>query len=357
MKKLLIFLVFSFIFADWTIQNSSVSVTLYSLSFPTDTMLGYACGENGTIIKTTNSGQNWSRLSVSLSENLYSIFFVNETIGYACGRNGKVIKTTNGGENWQNLVTEITENLYQLHFISPDTGFIAGDNGMVLRTYDGGQTFDYLSVSPINPFDLRGISVVANGRIVYAVGLSGSIFKTTDYGNNWVQLNSQTRANLFKVIFLNPNIGYVCSESGYVLKTTDGNNFTRLNVASPQPLYGIHFISSQVGYVCGGNGLVYKTTNGGENWEREYTGVGENLYYIFFKTEDIGWACGRNGLIIKRYLPSAITENKNEKTILKIKNNNLFLSTGQIIRNNNKLNKGIYFIKNNKKFKKIIKLN
>jgi len=353
MKKLLIFLLFSFIFADWTIQNSSVSVTLYSIFFPTDTLIGYSCGQNGTIIKTTNGGIDWFRLPITLPENLYSLFFVNETIGYACGQNGKIIKTTDGGQTWQNLVSGITENLYHLHFISPDTGFIAGDNGMVLRTYDGGQNFDYLSVSPINPADLKGISVVANGRIAYAVGLAGSIFKTTDYGNNWVQLNSQTQATLYKAFFLNPNLGYVSSESGYVLKTTDGSNFIKLNVAPPNPLYGIHFISSQVGYVCGANGLVYKTTNGGENWERELTGVSEVLYYIFFKTEDVGWACGRNGLIIKRYLPSAISENK--KTILKIKNNNLlFLSTGQIIKKNNKLNKGIYFIKNNEKFKKII---
>jgi photosystem II stability/assembly factor-like uncharacterized protein len=355
MKRLLVFLLFSYIFADWTIQNSSVSVNLYALSFPTDTLIGYAAGQNGTIIKTINGGNDWVRLSLALPENLYGIFFINESIGYACGQNGRIIKTTDGGQTWQNLSAGVTENLYHLYFVSPDTGFIVGDNGIVLRTYNGGQTFDQLSVSPINPANLRGISVLANGQIAYAVGFSGSIFKTTNYGNNWSQLNSQSRANLSKVFFLNPNLGYVCSESGYVLKTTDGSNFIKINVAPPNPLYGIYFLSSQIGYVCGANGLVYKTINGGENWERENTGVSEILYAIFFKTEDIGWACGRNGLIIRRYLPPAISENKKERLGFK-SNNRFFLPTGQII-NNNKLNKGIYFIKDKKEFKKIIVLN
>jgi len=357
MKKGLVFLLFSFIFAyHWTVQNPPVRVNFYSIHFPVDTLIGYACGERGTIIKTTNGGQTWFLLSAPLPVTFYGCYFVNQNLGYVCGANGVVLKTTNGGQDWQNLSTGVTDSLYHLYFISPDTGFIVGENSRVLRTYNGGARFDRLSAS-ITPVDLKGINVFANGQIAYACGEQGKIFKTTNYGVNWTSLNSQSQANLSKLSFINENLGYICSDSGYVLKTTDGgNNFTRLDIVPGRPLYGIHFLTPQIGYVCGIRGMVLKTTDGGQFWEIENTGIGDNLYYIFFKTEEVGWACGEDARIIKRSLfAPALSENKKEKIKILENNTNIFLPTGQILKNN-KLNKGIYFIKNNRKFKKIIKI-
>lgn len=355
MKKIVFFLFISFIFADWVIQPSGTSVNLFDIHFPSDTSIGYAAGANGVVLKTTNGGTNWFPLSVLLPVNLNACYFVNSQIGYVCGENGTVYKTTNGGEEWQMLFTGVSYNLYDIHFISPDTGFISAENSVILRTYNGGNTFDILSVSPINPYILKGISVVGNGSTVFTVGEAGSVFKTTNYGNSWVQLNSNSRSYLYKVIFLNQNIGYIVSDSGYVLKTTDGgSNFQKINVIQ-QPLYNLSFLSSQIGYVCGANGQIYKTTNGGENWLREQTPIEDHLFGISFVNSELGWACGRNGRIIKRYLPPSILENKKENNI----NFNIypsgkyFLPNGQVIKSN-QLKKGIYFIKNNQEIKKII---
>ena len=53
---------------------------------------GYACGDNGVLLLTTNSGETWSTVESGTTKNLYSIFFPTSTVGYAVGASGTVIK-------------------------------------------------------------------------------------------------------------------------------------------------------------------------------------------------------------------------------------------------------------------------
>jgi len=69
---------------------------------------------------------------------LKSVYFTSVDTGYAVGDNGTILKTTDGGINWltQNSCTDV--NLYSVHFPSVDTGYVVGDCGTILKTTDGG---------------------------------------------------------------------------------------------------------------------------------------------------------------------------------------------------------------------------
>lgn len=73
---------------------------MISVHFPLDDQTGYAVGEDGTILKTTNGGTNWSGQSSATSNILRSVYFPGNTLtGYAVGDGGNILKTTYGG-NW-----------------------------------------------------------------------------------------------------------------------------------------------------------------------------------------------------------------------------------------------------------------
>ncbi len=76
--------------------------SMQSLSFP-DSLTGYAVGECGTIIKTTNGGLSWIIQSSGTYETLYAVDFTDPDTGYAVGAEGTILKTTNGGSDWMNL--------------------------------------------------------------------------------------------------------------------------------------------------------------------------------------------------------------------------------------------------------------
>ena len=77
---------------------------LYSVHFP-DVNTGYAVGNIGTIVKTTDGGTTWNSQSSGTSYFLYSVYFPDTNIGYAVGGDplgnfGNILKTTNGGTTW-----------------------------------------------------------------------------------------------------------------------------------------------------------------------------------------------------------------------------------------------------------------
>lgn len=69
----------------------------FSIDFPSQ-QTGYIVGW-GYLVKTIDGGTTWNDISTSLIQNngLYSMDFTNDNTGYACGENGVIIKTTNGG--------------------------------------------------------------------------------------------------------------------------------------------------------------------------------------------------------------------------------------------------------------------
>src|SRR5450759_2056041 len=122
----------------WQWVNPSVQGnTLRSLSF-VNANTGWAAGDGGTVLKTTDGGANWSAQIPSPNScagvtpygngcNLKGISFIDANNGWAVGAFGTIWKTGNGGTNWaaQTLPngTEcgggscIYANLYGVHFI------------------------------------------------------------------------------------------------------------------------------------------------------------------------------------------------------------------------------------------------
>jgi photosystem II stability/assembly factor-like uncharacterized protein len=79
-------------------------------------------GYSKIILITSDGGVNWNEVSISAEENnylLHSVFFVNEMTGWAVGDGGAILKTTNGGFNFtigiesENNTIPGSSNLYQ----------------------------------------------------------------------------------------------------------------------------------------------------------------------------------------------------------------------------------------------------
>ncbi|MCE1163992.1 MAG: YCF48-related protein [Bacteroidetes bacterium] len=55
-----------------------------------------------------------------------------------------------------------------------------------------------------------------------------------------------------------------------------------------------HFLDSLTGWVCGDSGLIMKTTNGGNNWIFQNSKVKDAVHEIFFLNSRLGWALSMN---------------------------------------------------------------
>ena len=109
--------------------------------FVIDAATAVAVGELGTIIRTTDGGENWMRQWVGSGAWLSSVWFSSAKIGTAVGGNGTILRTTDGGMSWTSQTGITDVSLQDVHFSDPLTGTIVGDRRTILRTADGGATW------------------------------------------------------------------------------------------------------------------------------------------------------------------------------------------------------------------------
>ena len=88
-----------------TLQSSHTEATLLGLAFRTP-QLGWAVGSGGTILKTTDGGKRWKKISSGTSALLTNVYFLDQKRGWAIGANGTIRRSMDGGESWTAQMVE-----------------------------------------------------------------------------------------------------------------------------------------------------------------------------------------------------------------------------------------------------------
>ncbi|MEI7597300.1 MAG: YCF48-related protein, partial [Bacteroidota bacterium] len=283
-------------FAQWNQQISNTPSDLNGIFFlSSDT--GFAVGNDGAFIKTTNGGANWTMGNSGITQKINSVFFLNSNIGFATCTEGIIIKTINGGTNWSTYNCGTTNSINAIRFTDNSNGFAVGDGGIILYTTNAGANWNAQTSNTTQ--NLNAIFSINNQTIV-TVGANGVILKTINAGSTWTSMPSGI-SNIFKsVYFTDANTGYVVGTSGKVLKTTNGGSTWSQKVSGcVNNLHSVYFTSSNVGYASGASGKIIKTNDGGTSWISLVSGISYDINSIHFPATDTGYAACVGGIILK----------------------------------------------------------
>ena len=275
-------------------------VCMYFISDQT----GWAAGDGGKILKTTNGGINWTEQAVFSEYDLNSIYFPNSMTGYiagthCCGFPSPILKTTNGGLSWNEQTSNVTSGLSSVFFTSPNTGWAVGDSSAIVHTTDGGNNWFVESTSYYVPFSCVQFANSLTGWIV-----GGSIvLKTTNGGANWISpIPSLNYSLFFEARFPTISTGYIAggdilSQQGFVLKSTNGGGSWDSLISSNHYFLYLSFANENTGWVCGMDGNILRTTDGGRNWDSQSIGQpGAWLHSIQFINSSTGWVTGSSSI-------------------------------------------------------------
>ena len=156
MKKIVFVFVFLFAisfqtYAKWFWQTPLPNGSYLSAVCFINENSGWAVGNAGTILRTTNGGNTWSSQSSGTINRLYSVSFTDSNNGTAVGGNGTIVRTTDAGNTWTIQSSGTSRDLYAVSFTDSNSGTAVGGNGTILRTNNGGGV--YLPVELIS-FDV-----------------------------------------------------------------------------------------------------------------------------------------------------------------------------------------------------------
>lgn len=246
----------------WIRINSPVTVNLFNCVF-TDSLNGWAAGEDGVIIHTTDGGSSWKIQNNPVNFYIHDIFFINKRLGWAVSNEfsnsgSTLLKTTNGGINWS------AEDFY--------------DSTFFLKTI-------YF------PDSLTG----------FTAGFGGTFFKTTNAGSSWNPMLTDTSAfasfPIVKIRFLTPDIGFACGGiidiAGVIWKTTNSGLSWIAENFSPEPFYSLYLKSSIDMFAVGGDfeygAQIVRSSNIGSSWNYFNLGYFGQCMSIDFRTENEAW--------------------------------------------------------------------
>lgn len=285
----------------WYQQNSGTGSDLKSVFFA-DENTGYAAGTSGTIIKTSNGGNNWSGQQTGTNEDLYSIYFIGET-GFAVGGNSSslILKTTNGGINWVSESIAGASILRSVFMVTPELIYASGRWGTLLKTTNGGINWSLTATHTMHFYSIFFV----NDSIGYTGGpnsmhAGGGTLKTTNGGTNWSFVSFAGQGN--SINFINNEAGFVLSTLSIRKTTNGGVNWTWIDPPSGYSYESVFFSNLNTGYVTGNSsnsGRIFKTTNAGNNWLQQSIPSIGSLYSIAFVNPNTGYAVGNSGTILK----------------------------------------------------------
>ena len=288
--------------AQWISQNSGTNQNLYDIEFIND-KTGWAVGDAGVVIKTTNGGVNWINIpnpSGQYGGLMWSICPVDSEVVYAVAGYDFIMKTSNGGSNW-NIINSnpgINSAMQGLYFLNRDTGWFLGSY-KVFRTYDGGNTLD----SFYAPWFTNSDIYFKNIDTGIFCG-DGVVFKTTNGGMNW--LNTNVSPGIFyqfrKLAVINDKVWVIASGDPPVFHSTDFCEswivLDTINSYPPSVMFSVAFANEMTGWTGGTFGWLYKTTDGGYNWQREETTSDPRFWGSIYCYNDSNvWGAGGAGKI------------------------------------------------------------
>jgi photosystem II stability/assembly factor-like uncharacterized protein len=273
-----------------------------------DANTGWAVGDAGTIVHTSDGGVTWSvQISGTLSH-LRDVHFVDALKGWAVGglsvigptHPATILHTEDGGVTWHIQASGNVEPLAGIHFIDSLTGWAVGDDGTILHTADGGRTWNLQPSGVTQPLWKVKFVDARNGYI--AGGFSGSdgvILRTTDGGTTWSARVFGGR-QLFDLDFASASLGWAVDtrSGGQVLKTNGGNIWNPLPVSTGRRLKGVDFVDTLTGWAVGEVGAIIKTTDSGNLWAKQSSGTTRHLNGIAATDTLTAWAVGTEGTIV-----------------------------------------------------------
>lgn len=238
----------------------------------------------GGVLKTTNGGQTWVQKSNGIYDNdIFSIGInpQNANTIFAGSFGSIVYRTTDGGENWVEKTTGLTGlsassiNEFWFNPQNPNNVFVLEGSSKIFSSTNSGDSWTEYKVNneSIKALDISPSST----NIWYAYTPGGKIYKSIDYGTNWLLQGTTTSLYSITVDATDPTILYAdqyinsvdniskSTNSGYTWGIFRSSLYVR-------DIYSVPGAPNTL-YASSWGAGVYKTTDGGLNWTQSNVGL------------------------------------------------------------------------------------
>ncbi len=259
--------------AQWELLTPIKNTSEYEAIVMVNAQVGYAADRpTGTILATEDGGNTWVRRQHLLSNNPLAIHMMDEQRGVAVGQTGSVLRTTDGFRTVQSSWNAGYGHLNCVFFINDTLGWIGTQSGRIYRTTDGAATWSLMQSGQGTSNYITAIQFV-DTQIGYASAYGGGkVLKSIDGGLTWVSIAPDPLVFIRDLYFSDALTGVAVGHAGHIIRTSDGGDTwtfmpsnTTYNLTS-LAVQGNHMVA------CGWWGRVVHSSDGGLTWTEQHFG-------------------------------------------------------------------------------------
>ncbi len=296
---------------NWTELSAITDWNLRSVSF-IDSLTGWACGDFGTIIKTSDGGKSFVLQNSGTTSFIFDIFFRDKNNGFAAALKDdfpfgtRILSTTNGGSDW--IIQNYPEDNFffnSIYFVDSLVGFMGGTT--IVRTSNGGETWNEVHIDsnlisglPVEEFRFY------NNQLGFACGgfldVAGVVWRTTDSGLNWTA-SGVGPDPVFSINVLDSlNIVALAGDPeglfgvGRILSSDGGETWSFTTLDFFGLALGSDFRNKSEGWYAAGYNFFY-TSDSGINWGKISADSNKLVYDLIFTDEYTAFAVGDSGQV------------------------------------------------------------
>ncbi|MBW2368064.1 MAG: hypothetical protein JRH15_09275 [Deltaproteobacteria bacterium] len=162
-------------------DDTEKEFVIYGVSLA-DRNIGYAAGEFGIFLKTTNGGKTWTKITVEEAEgkSIFGVFAQSPKRVWVVGIDGMMLLSEDGGESWKRIDSSVTKHLFAVKF-KGRLGYAIGKEGIYLKSNDNGDTWELINIGA--KFYLQDIELIKDAG--WIVGAHGWLYETRNGGKSF----------------------------------------------------------------------------------------------------------------------------------------------------------------------------
>jgi len=280
--------------------------------------IGWAVGLNsggyGTILHTTDGGQNWERQGTPEevgNGDLSGAAAVSAREAWVTGKVGDdavLLHTRDGGQHWypEGDAGDLTDNnLVAVSAVDLYTAWAVGANGLILHTTDGGERWVRQGAGQVPPVELNGV-YAADASHAWAAGANeegkeyGTILRTADGGETWSKVPyaithtpPPSGCYLITIHGSNPNEVWAVGRDQIIhvavtstgIRATDqtpkfGGNFD---------INGVFAVNRKTAWAVADNSVIWRSANGGKGWNERSPKAAGYVFRVYALDKHRAW--------------------------------------------------------------------
>ncbi len=225
------------------------------------------------------SGGTWQRITPEVAGiviNSFAVDIQNSSALFTCTWTG-LFRSTNAGKTWSDSSSDLTtQAVRQLASLGADgrTVFAVGLSGMLFKTSNYGDTWDVISGLPSGR--IQAVTADSTGERIIFVMVDDQIYESRDAGSTWsvVHIDSVLTASSLPILDSGLSSVIRADFRDRILYTLDGGVTwslfqPRLPIPFPytSPSVSVDPHNSQILFAANLTSGLYRSRDGGKTWE------------------------------------------------------------------------------------------